>query len=59
MRINITLIWGLEAKIDNSVIIKEIEEEEGKKILGLATELYDDNTDDVRKNHIKKILGYA
>jgi hypothetical protein len=50
---------GLEAKIDNSVITKEIEEEEQKKILALAVELYDDNTDEVRKNHIKKILGYA
>lgn len=50
---------GLEAKIDNSVITKEIEEEQQKKILALAVELYDDNTDEVRKNHIKKILGYA
>ena len=50
---------SLEAKIDNSVITKEIEEEQQKNILKLAVELYDERTDEVRKNHIKKILGYA
>ncbi len=50
---------SLKAKIDNSVITKEIEEEQQKNLLSLAVELYDDNTDKVRKNHIKKILGYA
>ena len=36
-----------------------MEEEQQKNILKLAVELYDERTDEVRKNHIKKILGYA
>ena len=50
---------SLEAKIDNSVITKEIEEEQQKNILSLAVELYNEDTSPVRINHIRKILGYV